>query len=225
MKETWFIMLLSPLMNKEFINKIIYDNEVYEFSVRYSKRKTVEIKIEQNGQILVSAPFYMSIDDIKSIVYKKVNWIRDKIKLINENSIFNKSSLLDKEHLPYFGIEVPFYKHEKNSAKVNLRYDNKAVEIFIPQGFNMSDTNSLIEVNLKKMYTQLTKKYLDDRLKYFESLIGVRAVNIRVKDQKSRWGSCSSKHNLNFNFRLSMTPLNVFDYVIVHELCHIKEMR
>ncbi len=62
------------------------------------------------------------------------------------------------------------------------------------------------------------------RVNYFAEIIGVTYGMITIRNQKSRWGSCSGKGNLNFNCLLMLAPMEVLDYVVVHELCHRKEM-
>ena len=62
------------------------------------------------------------------------------------------------------------------------------------------------------------------RVEYFAKVIGVTYGKITVRNQKTRWGSCSSKGNLNFNCLLMLAPPEVLDYVVVHELCHRKQM-
>ena len=67
-------------------------------------------------------------------------------------------------------------------------------------------------------------KVIPERVDYFAKVIGVTYGKITVRNQKTRWGSCSSKGNLNFNCLLMLAPPEVLDYVVVHELCHRKQM-
>ena len=76
---------------------------------------------------------------------------------------------------------------------------------------------------LQKM-AQQTKQILLPRLAYYSKLLGVQYGKVTVRAQRTRWGSCSGKGNLNFNCLLSLMPSEVVDYVVVHELCHLKEM-
>jgi len=66
--------------------------------------------------------------------------------------------------------------------------------------------------------------YIPDRVKYYAPLIGVTYGRITIRNQKTRWGSCSTKGNLNFNCMLMLAPPEVIDSVVVHELCHRKQM-
>jgi predicted metal-dependent hydrolase len=68
------------------------------------------------------------------------------------------------------------------------------------------------------------EELIKKRTAEYSNLIGVNYNTIRIKDTKTRWGSCSSKGNLNFNFRILMAPEQVMDYIIVHELCHLRHM-
>lgn len=75
-----------------------------------------------------------------------------------------------------------------------------------------------------QMLTKKARKVIPERTEYFAREMGLRYEKITIRRQKTRWGSCSSKGNLNFNCLLMLTPPEVLDYVVVHELCHLKEM-
>lgn len=68
------------------------------------------------------------------------------------------------------------------------------------------------------------KKVIPDKVRHYADIIGVDYGRITIRNQKTRWGSCSGKGNLNFNCLLMLTPEDVQDYVVIHELCHRKEM-
>lgn len=68
------------------------------------------------------------------------------------------------------------------------------------------------------------RKLLDERLRHWSGQMGLSFNRMSVKDQRSLWGSCSRKGNLNFNWRLVLAPIEVLDYVVIHELAHLKEM-
>ena len=76
----------------------------------------------------------------------------------------------------------------------------------------------------ERIETKGLKETITKRVSYFARLMGVSYRNITIREQKTRWGSCSSEKNLNFNWKLILAPPEVLDYVVVHELCHLKEM-
>ena len=77
---------------------------------------------------------------------------------------------------------------------------------------------------LEAWYRQQARTVFDERLAACNAAYGFTFGRVAIKEQKSRWGSCSRKGNLNFNWRLLLAPLPVLDYVVIHELCHLKEL-
>ena len=98
------------------------------------------------------------------------------------------------------------------------------IEKRIPTVDSQTENGKAPDEEQIKELADKAKEYLGIRLPYFARLLDVRYNNVTVRCQKTRWGSCSAKGNLNFNCLLSLAPTEVFDYVIVHELCHLKEM-
>ncbi|MBQ0028801.1 MAG: M48 family metallopeptidase [Lachnospiraceae bacterium] len=86
------------------------------------------------------------------------------------------------------------------------------------------ESSEYVDANKINELAKLAKKEIPSRVEYFANIIGVEYGRIAIRHQKTRWGSCSSKGNLNFNCLLMLVPEDVRDYVIVHELCHLIEL-
>ena len=82
---------------------------------------------------------------------------------------------------------------------------------------------SLTETELKALAEE-ARQYIPERVRYYAPKVGVNYGSITIRSQKARWGSCSGRGNLSFNCLLMLTPPEVIDSVVVHELCHRKEM-
>ena len=75
-----------------------------------------------------------------------------------------------------------------------------------------------------RVYKKRAQGIISRRVSHYAEIMGVTYGRITIRDQKSRWGSCSAEGNLNFSWRLILMPIEVMDYVVVHELAHLKEM-
>jgi len=84
---------------------------------------------------------------------------------------------------------------------------------------SLSHYPKLTDADIRSL-TQKAKAYIPKRVAYYAPIIGVTCSRISIRNQTTRWGSCSSKGNLNFNCKLMLTPDEIIDYVVVHELCH-----
>ena len=107
---------------------------------------------------------------------------------------------------------------QKNQKGIDQAYARYCESIRLRPGETVL-TDQDIE-NLCKQALQV----IPERVKYYAPLVGVNYGRITIRNQRSRWGSCSSQRNLNFNCLLMLTPPEVLDSVVVHELCHLKEM-
>lgn len=87
-----------------------------------------------------------------------------------------------------------------------------------------SDLSAVQRTALENRYKEAARTYIPKRVAYFQSMTGGDYTRISIRDQKTRWGSCSSKGTLSFNWRLMLAPPAILDYVVVHELCHLTHM-
>ena len=145
----------------------------------------------------------------------KVNIIRSDRKTISiqlkRGEIIARAPLRMKDKEIYSFIESKKFWIEKNLAKMEER--EKAISDVQP--FTLEEINAL---------TEKAKTIIPERVKYYAPKIGVTYNRITIRRQRTRWGSCSSKGNLNFNCLLALFPIEVIDSVVVHELCHRKHM-
>lgn len=125
-------------------------------------------------------------------------------------------------------VRAPKRATEKDIGRILLEKDKwikKHIEQFkVSQAENEARGIKPLSPDEIQKLADEALKYIPERVEYFAKIIGVDYGRITIRNQKTRWGSCSSKGNLNFNCLLMLTSPEVIDYVVVHELCHRKEM-
>ena len=209
-------------MNSGF--ELIIDGKDIDVRIKSnSLSKRVSVKY-YNGYIVVVKPTYLSNKSIYKILnenrlniekdYKKyIPEIMMKEKFITSGTIF----LYDGKSLE---ISIVLVDENKIYSKV---IDDKLV-IYISNKVDSKVKNTVIVKYLKELYKRFTYEFLDIELLYWSKILNLKFNNYRVKDVKTRWGSCAKESkNLNFSLRLAMMPKNVRASIIVHELCHLKE--
>lgn len=127
-------------------------------------------------------------------------------------------------------VRAPHYATDKQIARfVESKEDwiiEKRQQIleYIESQPKLSEADEARIAYFEKKFRQAAKDYIPYRVEYFHKQTGGRYTSITIRDQKSRWGSCSGRGTLSFNYRLMMAPPKVLDYVVVHELCHLTHM-
>ncbi|WP_432408437.1 M48 family metallopeptidase [Wukongibacter sp. M2B1] len=192
-----------------------------EFDVDYRKRKTMSIKINKEGMVLAIVPKGLSQEIIKEVVKSKSNWIRRKLDELEEIGYRPESrSFVDGEDFMYLG--------EKYPLKVELQDHIKKPDIRIFQGEicirASNNDRELLKKVMEKWYREKCLEKIIERVDYYKKFIGREPNKIRVKEQKKRWGSCTSRGDILFNWRCIMAPLDTLDYIVVHEMCHLIHM-
>ena len=173
-----------------------------------SKRKTLSISINENAQLIVRAPNRISDARIQEFINEKSSWIiknKNLIKLRLQNTEKDQNNLL------YLGEYFPIKKNIKSLKKVSFNGEE-----FITNLENQAQLSNALKIWYKDKFKELAIP----RLNYFVDKYDLTVNQVRLKRQKTLWGSCSSRDNINLNFLLIMAPLKVIDYVIIHELVH-----
>jgi len=227
--------------------KFEYENNEIEFDIIRRKRKTISIKIEENGHVIVSSPLRISKEYILKVVQNKADWIvknqaeiskRSSKKFIREISEGSTFMYLGEEyplHLIFDeGIKNITVELSKEAYDESIKYITSNIDInsgknlekesFEREGFTIH-TNTMdvekIKMVFEKWYRAETLKIVTKRIDCYADNFKDKVTNIRVKEQKRRWASCTGKNAILFNWRISMARADVLDYIVVHEMCHM----
>lgn len=181
-----------------------------------AKRCKLTISVERDRSVVVHAPEGMSDEKIHQVVESKRQWIYEKIGHPQKYQKLPHApgkELVNGESALYLGRQ---YRLEV--VKTGLPDVQFAQRFLIP-----ATQKEKREEALREWYTRKAKEKIIPRVKRHAGEIGVEVAEIKIVDSLYRWGSCTVKDNVNFNWRLIKAPMFVVDYVIVHELAHLME--
>lgn len=167
--------------------------------------KRLKIEVKEGGSLLISAPMFLS--ESKCIEFVEQN-AKKLSKMIERQLSFEKKREELSGHFLYVG----------KKTKIDVDTALKCKYIFSQTGLTLSDSRHFSAFLLDE-----AKRIITPKLHDVASFYGVSFENVSFRDTKSRWGSCSAKRNLNFSTRLIGAPKSVIEYVVIHEVCHLKE--
>ena len=200
---------------------IQYGTQAIEFTVTYRKRKTIEIGVEPPNAVSVVAPVGIDDDVLIKHVESKAKWIVQKLYEIKEiQSKHIDREFVNGEAFIYLGRNHTLLIVDDNSLikPVTKLFQGKFV-ISTPTREQVK-----LKVSMEEWYRQKTLEKVQERIAYYQRYFDVEPTDVRVKEQKKRWASCTVKRELLFNWRCTMAPSWVLDYIVVHEMCHMLQM-
>ena len=186
----------------------------FEYLIKYSNRKTLNISVERDRSIIVRAPHYLTAEKIDKVVQSKRQWIKEKLNHTQKYPLIAESKeFVSGETLMYLGKNYQL-----------LIVDEEVEGIEFDQRFKISKVNQPKANELfKKWYlSQALKKIEPLATKYAKSL-GVVYNQFKTSEMKYRWGSCTPANNIIFNWRIIKAPMYVLEYLVAHELVHLIE--
>jgi predicted metal-dependent hydrolase len=193
-------------------------NITYKVNRSRKRRKTISLQISDQSELIIAAPYFTPIDEINRFVQEKQNWIHKTIQRHKEEAIKNKArEYITGEMFYYLGESFPLETFfEKNERKGLVFWGNRFY-------LNTADAAEKGMSYFVSWYKKKAKQHLRQRVDFFSRELKPREKSVKITSAEKRWGSCSAEDNLSFSFRLIMAPPAIIDYVIVHELMHIKE--
>jgi len=206
-----------------------------------SRRRSVSLEITRNAQLVVRMPKYGSLRDVKRFILEKHSWIEKKLASARER--IEKQALkkfADGEEYYYLGEKYKLQITNANKASANketlphpsfanatagkqvrgrlcsyLEFNNG---FYLAEGHQAQAKNIFI-----KWYKRQAKVNIPKRVRWYANLHKYTYRGIKITSASRRWGSCTAKENLNFTWKLMLLPIRIVDYVVAHELAHLKQ--
>jgi predicted metal-dependent hydrolase len=176
-----------------------------------SKRKTIALIVRPDGSLLVRAPQRASNKSIQEFVAKNTGWIEKTRGRVKAADLPSPKQYLPGERFEYLGNAYPL--EVAADQKKSLLLEEGAFKIAGP----VQDRAALL---FERWYREQARQVLNERVDNYARLHGFQYSRIGITAARTRWGSCSASGSLNFSWRLILAPLEVVDYVVVHELVH-----
>jgi predicted metal-dependent hydrolase len=193
---------------------LVVDN--LEFEVRRSpRRKTLGLTVDRAGELVVHSPATTSETELHDWVEQKLLWVHQKLLCKEEFSRgSSRLEMVSGENIAYLGQNYRLKIVKKQS--VPLRFDG--------QWFSLRERDRReAPIHFQAWYQDTGAEWLKEHVRFWEPKAGISASRITVNDLGFRWGSCGKNGSLYFNWRLLQLPVRLVDYVIAHELVHLRE--
>ncbi len=181
------------------------------------RKKTISLQLRKDGSVVIQAPWRISGREIDLFFQRKKDWLYKKIgeaeKHHKEVAATNFSS---GETFYYLGFPYPLIIERTNNSLYPLNFSGQ--QFILDSEFAHRAKELFIE-----WYVEQAKKYIEEKVRHYSGILKLFPTRVRIGSARSRWGACSPDNRLSFTWRLIQAPGPVIDYVVAHELSHIKE--
>jgi predicted metal-dependent hydrolase len=198
-------------------NELLSQLKIQINFLKRSRRAT--FRIDPDGQIKLTVPAGTRSDEINRLLQLKKNWILKKIDFFKTIENPPEKAFTTGELFPYLGKN---YTLKIINGKKSVQLDHDQLIVSVPAGKEKDPV--YIRRQLIRWYQKMALPQLMSRVKDYSTLLNVVVHSVRIKNYQSRWGTCTSKGQLMFNWQIILFEPLLFDYVVAHEVCHLKEM-
>ena len=203
-----------------------FNGHMIEYTVAYRKRKTIGISISAEKGIQVFAPKWVNHDQLQEVVRKKALWILKNQAAIDVRKAKKpEKGFVDGECFLYLGQSYSLNISEYFESGIRIRLDRESskIHVVIPSDTPSQERKEVLHQAFTIWYKQQARSVIDERIQFYSKIMQLHPVKVLIKEHRRIWGSCTGKNTVNVNWKIIMAPPHIVDYLIVHELAHIRE--
>lgn len=198
------------LVNSPGRRQTFYAMSSFSYQIVRSRRKTISIIVHRDGRVVVRAPLHLSERAIRNLVEGKKDWVASR------QAEFARKQIPARRFIPgetflYQGQSFPLVITDVQRPALRLTTQFELSRSYLSRARQV----------FERWYRLQAAQVIGERVVLFAAQFNLRYQSVRIGAARTRWGSCSNKGTLNFTWRLVMAPLDVVDYVVVHELAHL----
>jgi predicted metal-dependent hydrolase len=200
---------------------IVLGTRTLEYSFRRSRRRSIGFSIDEHG-LSITAPRWVTLAQVDEAIAEKERWITSKIGEMSQRRAVPRVRWEHGGSLPYLGAPITLCLEGKRQRREAVVFDATRGELHVtlPPAAGKQQIKDRVQGWLQGE----ARRVFGERLAVFAERLNVRYQVLRLSSASTRWGSCSEHGKILLNWRLIHFPLSSIDYVVAHELAHLREM-
>ncbi|MCL2707005.1 MAG: M48 family metallopeptidase [Dehalococcoidia bacterium] len=195
--------------------EICLDGQTIAYTLRRSKSaRYARLRISADGGLIITLPQHYHMSRAEEIILDKKRWIKKRLEMVQMSRLL----YADNNHVQYLGRTLSIHSRTTLTLKATVQLAGEALILDLPA--SAQGTRAIVTAWLR---TQ-AQSIIPPLVAQHSQRMNITYSHVRISTARTRWGSCSLRGTLNFNWKLIMLPVEIIEYVVVHELCHLSEM-
>ena len=174
----------------------------------------VRLQISAADGLRVILPQQYPLSRAEEFIRAKQRWIKKKLSMMQHN----QEIYADDTHIQYLGVTLSIRRLKSVDSSATIRLADTELEISLPE--NVTEIRPIVDAWMRTRARDVIGALVNQHSRHMQ----VSYSKLNIRNAKTRWGSCSARSSLSFNWKLIMVPLETIEYVVIHELCHLREM-
>ena len=199
--------------------RITLTDRVVPYTIKRRPRRSLSLTIDHRG-LRVLGPMRTTVREVEQFILNHETWVRNKLDAWRKERAQSNWSVLDNEPLPYLGTALPVRTRAHALRTPKLALEDTALFLMTHDPADLARNHRALVLWLRER----AMACFEERVALYAVKLGVPVPPLALTQAKTRWGSCNSRGQIRLNWRLIHLPLTLIDYVVAHELAHLKEM-